>query len=266
MLDFQIIQEILRLGLEGRTPVDPSRSPLLRGRGLAIVTSYIEQLSLLELLKDPCPMFGQDGGMWIGYALTDHARPLATDPEALRLAVGALLGGPVNEVSRSIHDLVDAVGGRPFRATYHGNLLARLNEMAICMDHDCFMAVMAHCGVILEILLKETLTRNHIPYDDNAGVGSLIGRLQAHPAAVYLDPGLKNIANIINQSRIQSVHHHETVPVPSRDQAIMVVYAIRDLTMRYLAGLDDPGAHPAGDEGAGTPRPPGPVTGTPAIP
>ena len=56
----------------------------------------------------------------------------------------------------------------------------------------------------------------------------------------YLDPTLTNIANIINESRITAVHAKERIPIPSRDQAVMVIFATRDVVRRNLSHQRSP--------------------------
>ena len=48
-----------------------------------------------------------------------------------------------------------------------------------------------------------------------------------------------NIANIINVSRIPAVHSKRDVPIPSEDQAVMVVRAVLDVIARMLLGPSD---------------------------
>lgn len=56
-----------------------------------------------------------------------------------------------------------------------------------------------------------------------------------------MDPTLMNVVQIINSSRITAVHAQERVPVPSRDQAIMVIFATRDVVRRNLSFKEGPG-------------------------
>lgn len=67
-LQFDFIKAVVEHGLQSRQgdTVDPSTSPTLRDAGVALVTTYIEQLSMLGLVLDPVPLFGAEGGMWIG--------------------------------------------------------------------------------------------------------------------------------------------------------------------------------------------------------
>jgi hypothetical protein len=50
----------------------------------------------------------------------------------------------------------------------------------------------------------------------------------------YLDPSLKNIWILINAQRIIGVHAKDKTPIPSRDQAIMVIFAVKDTVTRML--------------------------------
>jgi hypothetical protein len=78
-LQFDLIRALVEHGIRSSPgdTVDPSMSFALRDAGVALVTTYIEQLSLVGLVCDPVPMFGSEGGMWIGYRLTDRGRALA---------------------------------------------------------------------------------------------------------------------------------------------------------------------------------------------
>jgi hypothetical protein len=91
-LEFDLIKAIVEHGSrsEPNETVDPSLSPALRNAGVALVTTYIEQLSLLEIVRDASPLFGAEGGMWIGYRLSDKGRQLAISERDLRHAVGEL--------------------------------------------------------------------------------------------------------------------------------------------------------------------------------
>ncbi len=79
------------------------------------------------------------------------------------------------------------------------------------------------------------LLRHGVQFDPNAMVGTLIRAVRERVPGEYLDPNLANVANIINVSRITAVHARESIPVPSRDQAAMVIYATRDVVLRNLS-------------------------------
>src|SRR5687767_11114805 len=98
-LEFDLIREIVSHA--SRTDVgsttDPSTNPILANAGVGMVTSYIEQLSLLGIVCNPTPIFGTAGGMWIGYSLTDRALALAQSEQELRRAVADLTGDAKSE-------------------------------------------------------------------------------------------------------------------------------------------------------------------------
>lgn len=215
--------------------VDPSNSADLRDAGVALVTTYIEQLSLVGIVGDPKPLFGANGGMWIGYSLTDRGREVAKAEPELRRAVAELTGGPKTEVSEAVSFLLEDCRKARLNEFYRDEFLKTLDEIRICFDEGCFIAAIGLCGKILEVCLKEILLRNGQQFDFNAGVGSLIKMIRERVPNEYLDPTLMNVANIINTSRITAVHAKERIPIPSRDQAIMVIFATRDVVTRNLS-------------------------------
>lgn len=74
--------------------------------------------------------------------------------------------------------------------------------------------------------------------DPNLMVGKLLSSIKENVPNEYIDPSLGNVANIINISRITSVHAKESIPVPSRDQCIMVIFATRDLVNRNISHIE----------------------------
>lgn len=240
-LKFEFIRAILRHGVRsGRSEtVDPSKSEELSRAGAAVTTTYIEQLSLLDLVCDPQPMFGSKGGMWIGYRLTKRGRELAESDGELKREVGALIGGARTEVSEAVSSLQIECATVNLNEVYRDDFLKTLDEIRICFDDECFIAVIALCGKILEVCLKEVLLRHSITPDPNAMVGPLIRSIRERLPSEYLDPSLPSIANIVNASRITAVHAKERIPVPSRDQAAMVLFATRDLVRRTLVAPQD---------------------------
>jgi hypothetical protein len=235
-LKFDIIKEIVSHGARSYPEVaDPSTSELLSKAGVALVTTYIEQLSLVEITKNPTPMFGANGGMWIGYEITEKAKTLLNSDDALRDAVQDLIHEKTSEVSQSVRDLIEECKTKNINENYKVDFLQTLKEIAICFDNDCFIASIGLCGKILEVCLKEILIRNKVTFDPNAMVGSLIQKIRDKVPNEYVDPSLMNVTNIINTSRITSVHAKEKIPIPSRDQAIMVIFATREVVRRNLS-------------------------------
>lgn len=215
--------------------VDPSTNEELRKAGVALVTTSIEQLSLVGIVRDPSPLFGARGGMWIGYRLSDRGRELAGSEPELRRAVADLTGGPKTEVSEAVSQLQEQCCQAQINELYRDDFLKTLDEIRICFDDGCYIAAIGLCGKILEVCLKEILLRNNIQCDPNAMVGTLIKTIRERVPGEYIDPTLANIVNIINTSRITAVHAKERIPIPSRDQAIMVIFATRDVVRRDLS-------------------------------
>lgn len=237
VLQFELIRSIVQAG--ARCPagdtVDPSTDAALRRAGVGVVTTYVEQLSLIGIVAAPTPLFGAGGGMWIGYSLTDRGRQLASSEAELQRAVAELTGGPKTEVSEAVALLQQECRGATLNEMYRDEFLKSIEEIRICFDEGCFIAAIGLCGKILEVCLKEVLLRNNIPFDPNSGVGTLIKAIRERVPNEYLDPTLMNVANIINTSRITAVHAKEKIPIPSRDQAIMVIFATRDVVRRNLS-------------------------------
>ena len=236
-LNFELIYAIVSHGtsVEQGEIVDLSVDPILEEAGVAKVTSYIEQLSLLDIISNPTPIFGSKRGMWIGYSLTDFGRSLTDSEQKLREAVAELTGDAKHEVSQSVFDLLEECSRSEINETYQQDFLRTLEEIAICFDDDCYIATIGLCGKNLEVCLKEILIRHKIGFDVNWMVGTLIKTIKEKIPAEYLDPTLGNVSNIINTSRITAVHAKERIPVPSRDQAVMVIFATRDVVRRNLS-------------------------------
>lgn len=108
-----------------------------------------------------------------------------------------------------------------------------LREMITCLNANSFRGCLAMAGIVLERILKHFLTTRSIPFAKDSMVGRLLGDIEK--SGQYVDPTLKNIWNIINAQRIIGVHAKEAVPIPSRDQALMVVFAVKDTVTRILA-------------------------------
>ena len=242
-LRFDLINAIVIHGAHCRPDqtVDPSTNPELRAAGVALVTTYIEQLSMVEIVRDPVPLFGAEGGMWIGYRLSARGRELAASETELRRAVAELTGGPRTEVSEAVALLQRECQEAQINEMYREDFLKTLDEIRICFDTGCFIAAIGLCGKILEVCLKEVLIRHSIQCDPNAMVGTLIKSIRERVPNEYLDPTLMNVVNIINTSRITAVHAKERIPVPSRDQAIMVIFATRDVVRRNLSHQKEAG-------------------------
>ena len=117
---------------------------------------------------------------------------------------------------------------------YKKDLVESLRELSTCIGSRCYIAALALSGKILEIAVKHYLDEVGDPVQADMMLGPLLRKLDDHPQ--YVDPGLKSVAHIINASRIPAVHAKRDVPVPSADQAVLVVRAVLDVVKRFVTG------------------------------
>jgi len=236
-LDLNLIKEIVAHGARSDGTADPSTNPILATAGVGMITTYIEQLSLVDIVRDPTPMFGKEGGMWIGYSLTDRGRALADSEQELRRAVADLTGDARTEVSEAVRELLEECKRGEINENYKEEFLRTLEEIGICFDEGCYIAAIGLCGKILEVCLKDILTRHNIDHEPRMMIGQLLRTVKENVKTEYLDPALASLADIINRSRTTAVHANERIPIPSRDQAVMVIFATRDVVRRNLSHL-----------------------------
>lgn len=235
-INLEIAKEIVRLGTEiSDGIVDPSESELLRNVGVAPVTAHIEKLSLLELIKDAQPIFGRKGGMWIGYSLSEKGLKCGKDSQYFEKVISSLEEKPLNEVSKSVLDLIEVCEKTNINSNYKDDFIKTLEEISICFQQECYIATIALCGKILEVCLKEILIRNNVNSDNIFMIGNLIKKVKTDVPNEYIDSSLENIGGIISKSRNTAIHYGERIPIPSRDQAIMVIFAMRDVVKRNLS-------------------------------
>lgn len=235
-LNLDIIKEIIRLGMENPSSfTDPSMSNLFKDAGAAPVTAHLERLSLIELIKDLKPILGKNGGMWIAYTLSEKGVQCGQDQEYFNEILSSLDEKPINEVSLSVIGLADICTMSSINPNYKDDFIKTLQEVSICFQYECYIATIVLCGKLLEVCLKEILFRNGINSDNVYMLGNLIKKVKSDVPNEYLDPALENIAGIISKSRNTAIHYGEKVPIPSRDQAIMVIFATRDVITRNIS-------------------------------
>ena len=106
---YELFKELINHGakFDNNVIIDPSTSNTLKEFGLGLVTSHIQELSLVDVIRDPFPIFGSEGGMWIGYKLTEYGRGLAYSDEKIREAVSQLMGPETSEIAKSVIKLID---------------------------------------------------------------------------------------------------------------------------------------------------------------
>ena len=107
-----------------------------------------------------------------------------------------------------------------------------LREMLICLNANAFRGCLAMAGVVLERMLKEFLSKRGISFQKDWMVGRLLGAVEN--SGQYVDSSLKNVWNLINAQRVIGVHAKERVPIPSRDQALMVIFAVKEAVNQIL--------------------------------
>jgi hypothetical protein len=145
-----------------------------------------------------------------------------TDP---RLNIGFVL--------RDIDKVLERLKKRAPADGRFTDLIYDIEEMRHCLGVGAFRGSLALAGRVLENCLKAIMEQEGIEFEDQWMVGTLLSRMAK--SDLYVDPGLTNVWNIINQQRVAGVHAKEAVPIPSREQAIMVAYAVIDMLQRRLA-------------------------------
>lgn len=111
-----------------------------------------------------------------------------------------------------------------------------LYELQQCLGICAYRAALAISGRLLELSLKLVCIRNAIDFSDKWMVGQLISKITQ--SGIYLDPSLESVWQIVNQQRIIAVHAKAMSPVPSREQAFMVSFAVIDLLKRLSQNED----------------------------
>jgi len=120
-------------------------------------------------------------------------------------------------------------GEEPGRAS----LLVSLGELGPCLRTQCYSAVVALAGKILEITLRRILRENSIelPKQD-CGLGTLVTTMKRVPSERALFT-LEHVAQIIRAHRNPAVHATSEAAA-SAAEAEMVVYALLALIDRSL--------------------------------
>jgi hypothetical protein len=131
-------------------------------------------------------------------------------------------------------ELENYASGIPEEAVFHNDLLNALREIRICFEAGCYSAIMGLCRKVLEICLKQRLQTMGVGYEENLGVNALFNRAKGHSKekGQYFDRALKNVVELINTSCCAVLHANEEIPVPSRNQALMVIHGTIDMLQR----------------------------------
>jgi len=107
-----------------------------------------------------------------------------------------------------------------------------LSELQLCLGVGAYRSALVIGGRLLEISLKLFCLDNQIEFSDNWMVGQLIDKITQ--SGQYLDTSLKSVWQIINQQRIVGVHAKSKSPIPSKEQAFMVSFAVIDTLKKVL--------------------------------
>jgi hypothetical protein len=238
MTEEDLVVRLVRnaIATQKRAPDDfteANADPDVKAAGNAAVGHALGVLGKHQVVVDVQPTMGR-GGMGFAYKIHSQLVQAFISEEAIARRLKTLLGGPTSETSETIQDMLQKCEQAGLNAIYRDDLLASLKELQTCFAHDCFIACLALSGKLLEICLKQVMLDAGIPFDDTWMVGTLLRKLREANSEKYLDPSLGNIANIINQSRIPAVHAKEKIPVPSREQAIMVIHGVMDTINRAV--------------------------------
>ena len=158
---------------------------------------------------------------------------------ALELSLGEVADARTHEseVARTREMSVE-VDRKLAETGYGTDFAATLWEMGSCLGTRSYIATIALSGKILELALKHRMSELDIPYQNDWMLGKLISAFAQHTRE-YLDPAIAQISNIIKESRNPAVHATTGVPIPSAEQAVMVVNAVLD-TVRRLVLLPPP--------------------------
>jgi hypothetical protein len=233
-MNYELAQEIIKHGNNDGTLTDPSLSAMLKSNGVAKVTNMIEQLSAFDLIDDAQPGKGADGKGWIFYSLTELAIECKGDADKLRALLIKASEPPLNEIAQAIKDLADLCDGADINPNFKADYVRTLDEIASCFNHDCYIATISLCGKILEISLTDILQRNGIDTSNIRMIGQLIHAARENLNVSYIDNTLYDVARIISKSRNAAVHFNDQIPVPTRDQAMMVIFATRHFVGNYI--------------------------------
>lgn len=201
--------------------------------GNAAIANSLEFLGGHGIVADVQPTFSQRG-LGFAYRISPQLVEELSSDELISRRIEALFEAPASETSSTITDLLKNCEKTNLNVVYRDDLLASLKELRLCFAYECYIACLALSGKILEICLKQLLLDNNIQFENNWMIGQLLQKLNQSQCEQYLDQSLPEIAKIINKSRIPAVHAKERIPVPSREQAVMVIHAVADTVNRVI--------------------------------
>lgn len=238
MTDKELAIRLVQLGVanQSRNPdkyTEANQDPDIRSAGNAAVANALEFLGKHAIVTDVQPTLGY-GGMGFAFRIAPQLLQELSSEQAITRKVLSLFTRATSETSSTLVGLLADCERVVTNSVYRDDLLESLKELQICFENACYIACLALSGKILEICLKQLMLDFGISFDDSWMIGQLLKRIKEANCPKRVDPSLGNIGNIINQSRIPAVHAKERIPIPSREQAIMVIHAVVDLVERTL--------------------------------
>jgi hypothetical protein len=213
--------------------------PQIRALGNARLAHLLEVMGGKELITNVQPTLGT-GGIGFAYQIPSDWVTSSNSREAVSARVDAIFAptqvgrDSLSETEETISKLLVEVRQTEINLVYRDDLLASLNELSVCFTNECYIACLALSGKLLEICLKQVMLNKAIDFDDSWMIGRLLQELEHVQNRPYFDQSLPLMARIINKSRIPAVHAIENIPVPSREQAKMVISAVVDTMQRTL--------------------------------
>jgi hypothetical protein len=205
----------------------------VKALGNAAIANSLEFLGKHKIVADVQPTFSYRG-LGFAYRISPQFVEELSSDELVSNRIESLFEAPSSETSSTITELLKNCEKTNLNAVYRDDLLASLKELRLCFAYECYIACLALSGKILEICLKQLMMDNNIHFENNWMIGKLLQKLRESQCEKYLDQSLPEIANIINKSRIPAVHAKEKIPVPSREQAVMVIHAVVDTVNRVI--------------------------------
>lgn len=134
------------------------------------------------------------------------------------------------EIYLGLDDLRAQIGNSSL--AFRDDIEHDLIELQQCLAVGAYRAALAISGRLLEVCLKLYCLQKSIEFSDKWMVGQLIDAISR--SGYYLDPSVKGVWQVINQQRIIGVHAKEQAPVPSKEQAFMVGFAVIEVVKHLL--------------------------------
>ena len=216
--------------------VEANEDEFIRALGNATIANSLEFLGERGLVADVQPAFGSYGAGFAYRINSQIAHELSSD-ELIARHVESLFELPPTETSETIARLIEICEQAKAKIRYSEDLISTLKELKSCFSFDCYIACMALSGKVLEMCFKQLMTDEGIEYREKAMLGELTKKLEEHQRGSpqrYFDESLFGAATIISRSRNGAIHSSEKIPVPSREQTIMVIHAVADTVNRII--------------------------------